>query len=230
VSVPPRGLPFAQRARIPHAVFVGGGRPDVAKRVGRHIRRRCFLTAAWQARRLSPRSANILTYSWTQHLAGCQRWPRCVVWPVAAFPSAKQGGTPDYLAAVFTPQRLASRQCSAANAAPASRPRPIPACRPVASPLPRRYLSVAPLQTLERGGGEVTAGEGGSYGAASGNRPGAAGGGGVGGRALSRNETLRREGSCQVIRSAPLLGGRRCCDGPDHASGPPLAASQTLGP
>ena len=29
--------------------------------------------------------------------------------------------------------------------------------------------------------------------------------GGVGGRALSRNETLRHEGGCQVIRNAPCL-------------------------
>ena len=37
------------------------------------------------------RSASILTYSSTQRVAGCERWPRCVVWPIAAFPFARPG-------------------------------------------------------------------------------------------------------------------------------------------
>ena len=76
-----------------------------------------------------------------------------------SIPFRQAGGASDYLAAPFTPQCLISRQCSATNAAPASRPRPIPACRPVASPLPLRYLSVVPLIAYQRYDGEVTEGQ-----------------------------------------------------------------------
>ena len=44
------------------------------------------------------RSASILTYPSTQRVAGCERWPRCVVWPIAAFPFARQGAAAAYLA------------------------------------------------------------------------------------------------------------------------------------
>ena len=71
----------------------------------------------------------------------------------------------------------------------------------VAPPLPLRSTSANFAEVLRRGNGGVMV----RHGAASGNRPWAAGGGRVGGRAPSSNETLRREGGCQVIRSTRCL-------------------------
>ena len=72
------------------------------------------------------------------------------------------------------------------------------------------------------------------HGAASGNRPWAAGGGRVGDRALSSNETLRREGGCQVIRSTPCLAEGNAAIGQTthlgHPSQPPsLRVTDFLG-
>ena len=110
------------------------------------------------------RSASILTYSSTQRVAGCERWPRCVVWPIAAFPFARQGTLlPTWQAPLTCPLHAAVSHFQTMlhcqrrpRQPPTAHSRVRPRNLTLSPPLPLRSLTVAPLQSLQRCDGETT--------------------------------------------------------------------------
>ena len=103
-------------------------------------------------------------YSSAQRVAGCERCPRCVVWPIAAFPFARQGAllptwqaplTCSLHAAVSHFQTMLHCQ-RRPRQPPTAHSRVRPRNLTLSPPLPLRSLTVAPLQTLQRCDGETT--------------------------------------------------------------------------
>ena len=113
----------------------------------------------YETKHLVGRSANALTNSWTQRMAGEVLWRRFSSWTITAFHCAKRRAQPVIWQEPPTHVRYSSPNVSFLDSSPATgatRARHPPLHTSGAPPLLLRYPSVAPLINYERCYGGVT--------------------------------------------------------------------------